>query len=65
MYIILAFLFAFVLGYGLGRRRGKSQGIMLGLSYAPFEIRMESLKNNKCSICGDTINCDNSVSVIE
>lgn len=50
--IILLGLTTFLIGYSLGKKCGKIQGVEEGLLLSPLQIRQESLEKGYCLICG-------------
>lgn len=53
----------FLLGYALGRRAGKKEGITEGMSLVPLEWRKELYETSICPLCTQELNihmnCDN------
>lgn len=49
----LTLLFVAVgIGFGWGRRRGRQDGFLEGVRFAPLELRRASLERACCIICG-------------
>lgn len=50
--VIIAAFLTFFAGYAWGRRRGKKEGFVEGLRYAPLEMRRVTWERGHCVICG-------------
>ena len=46
------FMFTIAFAYGLGRRRGKREGVDEGLALAAIGLRETALQVGSCPICG-------------
>jgi len=53
--IIVIGLGMLLLGYIWGRRWGVREGIRLGQTQAPLELRRASLERGYCLLCGDRV----------
>ncbi|HWR07346.1 hypothetical protein [Sporomusa sp.] len=51
VYIVLSMLFAFLLGYIWGKRRGWETGYLEAEAVVPLNLRQQSLEQGKCVIC--------------
>jgi hypothetical protein len=49
---LLLAMVAFLLGYIIGHRHGRTEGFRDGAVFAPIEMRRESLERGRCTICG-------------
>lgn len=56
VWLCIAGLLIFLIGFGLGRKVGLSEGKKEGLRLAPLEIKRKSLEAGECLICGITKN---------
>lgn len=63
-FLILLGLTTFLIGYSVGRKCGKIQGIEEGLLLSPIQIRQESLEKGQCQICGTVSQTSNSRGVL-
>lgn len=39
--------------FGIGRRRGRKEGVTEGLNTAPLELRRLGLEQGRCVLCGE------------
>lgn len=51
-WLVGATLLGMLAGYAWGRRRGRRDGFLEGLRYAPLEMRKASLEKGGCVLCG-------------
>lgn len=61
--VIILELSVFLLGYALGRRSGKKEGVIEGMTLIPIEWRKQLLETSICPLCTRELkiyaNCDN------
>lgn len=50
--LIFLGLTTFLLGYTIGRKCGKIEGMKKGILFSPIQLRQESLEKGRCPICG-------------
>ncbi|MGI5858948.1 MAG: hypothetical protein ACOX8P_06455 [Tepidanaerobacteraceae bacterium] len=54
--MIIAVITIFLLGYALGRRAGKKEGVTEGMSLVPLEWRKEMFETSICPLCTQELN---------
>lgn len=65
MFILLSFLSGALAGYIIGRRNGIREGRELEESYGPLAVRKKSLQEGRCLICGSSLDCHKTSSMLE
>ncbi len=51
IYVVIGF-FSFFLGYAIGRRQGRGEGLLEGVRLAPLEMRRQMWEKGRCVLCG-------------